>query len=51
MSTLGASILGVGYLLPLFYLLWSLKYGRKASRQSVARHRAGMEDKFAAADA
>ncbi|MGN6136972.1 MAG: cytochrome c oxidase subunit I [Aureliella sp.] len=31
MSTLGASILGVGYLLPLIYLLWSLKYGRRAS--------------------
>ncbi|MEO8497820.1 MAG: cbb3-type cytochrome c oxidase subunit I, partial [Planctomycetota bacterium] len=31
MSTAGTSILGVGYLLPLFYLLWSLKYGRKAS--------------------
>jgi len=31
MSTLGASILGVGYLLPLCYLLWSLKFGRTAS--------------------
>jgi cytochrome c oxidase subunit 1 len=31
MSTLGASILGVGYLIPFFYLLWSLKYGREAS--------------------
>ena len=30
MSTLGASILGIGYLLPLFYLLWSLKYGKRA---------------------
>jgi cytochrome c oxidase subunit I len=27
MSTAGASILGVGYLLPLIYLLWSLRYG------------------------
>lgn len=27
LSTAGASILGVGYLLPLAYLLWSLKYG------------------------
>lgn len=27
MSTAGASILAVGYLLPLFYLLWSLRYG------------------------
>jgi cytochrome c oxidase subunit 1 len=27
MSTAGASILGIGYLIPLIYLLWSLKYG------------------------
>lgn len=27
LSTAGASILGIGYLLPLAYLLWSLKYG------------------------
>ena len=27
MSTAGASILAVGYLLPLLYLLWSLRYG------------------------
>lgn len=30
LSTAGASILAVGYLLPLAYLLWSLRYGRKA---------------------
>jgi cytochrome c oxidase subunit 1 len=30
MSSAGASILGVGYLLPLIYLLWSLRYGRVA---------------------
>src|SRR5712691_935520 len=30
LSTAGASILGIGYLLPLFYFLWSLKYGRAA---------------------
>ncbi len=29
-STAGASILGVGYLMPLVYLLWSLKYGKPA---------------------
>ena len=28
MSTAGATILGVGYLLPLTYLLWSLRYGK-----------------------
>ena len=30
MSTAGASILGVGYLLPMIYLLWSLRYGETA---------------------
>jgi cytochrome c oxidase subunit I len=30
MSTAGASILGLGYLLPLVYLLWSLRYGKDA---------------------
>ncbi len=30
MSTAGASILGVGYLLPFIYLIWSLRYGEKA---------------------
>lgn len=30
MSTAGASVLALGYLLPAFYLLWSLKYGRDA---------------------
>jgi len=30
LSTAGASILAVGYLLPLIYLLWSLRYGEKA---------------------
>ncbi len=31
MSTAGASILAVGYVIPLVYLLWSLKYGRRAT--------------------
>ena len=30
MSSAGASILAVGYLLPMIYFLWSLKYGKKA---------------------
>ena len=30
LSTAGASILGVGYVLPLIYLLWSLKWGPPA---------------------
>ncbi len=32
LSTAGASILGVGYILPLIYLLWSWKYGKPAGR-------------------
>ncbi|MGH7790302.1 MAG: cytochrome c oxidase subunit I [Candidatus Binatia bacterium] len=32
MSTAGASILGIGYLLPLCYLIWSLRYGAIAGR-------------------
>jgi cytochrome c oxidase subunit 1 len=31
MSTAGASILGVGFLLPIFYLAWSMRYGRIAA--------------------
>jgi cytochrome c oxidase subunit 1 len=31
MSSAGASILGIGYLIPLAYLLWSLKYGQQVS--------------------
>ena len=30
MSTAGASILGVGYLIPLIYLIWSMRYGPAA---------------------
>ena len=30
LSTAGASILAIGYLLPLVYLLWSLRYGKDA---------------------
>lgn len=30
MSSAGASILAVGYLLPLIYFLWSLRYGKLA---------------------
>ncbi|MDX1630277.1 MAG: cytochrome c oxidase subunit I [Thermoanaerobaculia bacterium] len=30
LSTAGATILGVGYLLPVIYLVWSMRYGRKA---------------------
>jgi cytochrome c oxidase subunit I len=30
MSSAGASVLGVGYLIPMIYMLWSLKYGQPA---------------------
>ena len=29
-STAGASILGIGYLLPVLYLIWSMRYGPKS---------------------
>ncbi|MBX3276536.1 MAG: cbb3-type cytochrome c oxidase subunit I [Acidobacteria bacterium] len=31
MSTAGASVLGVGYILPMLYFAWSMKYGKTAS--------------------
>jgi cytochrome c oxidase subunit 1 len=31
MSSAGATILGVGYLIPLIYLIWSMRYGPKAT--------------------
>jgi cytochrome c oxidase subunit 1 len=32
LSTAGASILGLGYLLPMCYLIWSMRYGKVAGR-------------------
>lgn len=32
MSSAGASVLGIGYLIPMIYLLWSIFYGKKASQ-------------------
>ncbi len=31
MSSAGATILGVGYLIPVIYLIWSMRYGKRAS--------------------
>ena len=31
LSTAGASVLGVGYLVPMIYLAWSARYGKKAT--------------------
>src|SRR2546425_9435305 len=41
MSTAGASILAVGYALPLFYLIWSLRYGKIAGNNPFGA--AGLE--------
>ncbi|HET9769160.1 MAG TPA: cbb3-type cytochrome c oxidase subunit I, partial [Thermoanaerobaculia bacterium] len=30
LSTAGATVLGVGYLLPMIYLVWAMRYGKKA---------------------
>jgi cytochrome c oxidase subunit 1 len=30
MSTAGASILGVGYIIPMLYFVWSMRYGKNA---------------------
>jgi len=30
MSSAGASVLGLGYLMPMIYLFWSMRYGPKA---------------------
>ena len=49
MSTAGASILGVGYLIPLVYLAWSMRYGQKARRQPVGRAGPRVADRLAAA--
>ncbi|MGA9526583.1 MAG: cytochrome c oxidase subunit I [Terriglobales bacterium] len=41
LSTAGASILGIGYLLPMVYFLWSLRYGEKAGNNPW--HATGLE--------
>ena len=50
LSTAGASILAVGYVLPMIYFLWSLRYGELRRPESVERGRAGVDDSVAAAD-
>jgi len=37
MSTAGASILAIGYALPMAYLLWSLKWGKHATANPWGR--------------
>ena len=41
LSTAGATVLGVGYMLPVLYFLWSLKYGKIAG--SNPWHATGLE--------
>ena len=50
LSSAGASILAIGYLLPLIYLLWSLRYGEMAGPQPLECRRTRVDDLFAAAD-
>ena len=50
LSSAGASILGVGYLLPLIYLMWSLRYGTARRLEPVGRGRPRVDDDVAAAD-
>ena len=47
LSTAGASILAVGYLLPLIYLFWSLFYGPEAGAEPVSLDGPGVADAFA----
>jgi cytochrome c oxidase subunit I len=44
LSTAGATILAVGYLLPMVYLLWSMRYGKVA--EANPWHAAGLEWKI-----
>ena len=44
----GRHILGLGYLLPLIYLLWSLRYGAIAGPQSLGSRWTGVDDCFSA---
>ncbi len=48
LSTAGASILAVGYLLPMIYFVWSMRYGRPAPAESMERCRSGVADPLAA---
>ena len=50
MSTAGASILAVGYVLPLVYLIWSLRYGAVAGMNPWKAKGLRMGDTVAAAD-
>jgi len=49
LSTAGASILALGYLLPISYLTWSMRYAESPDKEPLARHWPGVENGFTAA--
>ena len=49
MSSAGATVLGLGYLMPLVYFIWSMRYGPKAPANPVGRDRPRVADDVAAA--
>ena len=51
LSSAGASILAVAYVLPFIYLFWSLRYGAPAGANPWDVDRAGMDGALAAAEA
>ena len=50
MSSAGASILGVGYLIPMIYFIWSHAVRQAGAGQPVGRDGPGVADALAAAD-
>ena len=50
LSSAGASILGIGYLLPFIYLIYSLVQGQARAGESVGREGPRVDDLVAAAD-
>ena len=51
LSTAGASVLAVGYVLPMIYFLWSLRYGKDAGPNPWNAVGSGVDDAVAAAHA
>ena len=49
MSSAGATVLGLGYLMPAIYFIWSMRYGKDASAEPVGRGRPRVGDELAAA--
>ena len=49
LSTAGATVLAVGYLLPVLYFTYSIFKGAGRREQSLGRHRPGVDDAVAAA--